>query len=126
MTPPPPETVDALSGRHLDLAVARYVFGHQVEERPNLQTGEMDAVFSASLRTSNATWVRVPFYTRPGKPARLVEAELLKRGWKKKQDDAAPDEELRVVLERADGRTVAASGEASEALCRAALKAMQL
>jgi hypothetical protein len=126
MTPPLPDTVDALTGRYLDLAVARYVFGHQVEERPNLRTGEMDAVFSTSLRTSNATWVRVPLYSRAGKPALLVEAELQKRGWKRKPAERTSDEDAVIVLEHVDGRTVEASGEASEALCRAALKAMQL
>jgi hypothetical protein len=48
---------DELSGRQLDLAIARHVFGHQVEERPNSRTGEMDAV-DAAVRTRRDRFMR--------------------------------------------------------------------
>lgn len=116
--------LDGLNGRQLDLAVARHVFRHQVEERPNLRTGEMDAVYSPGLRTSNATWVRVPLYSQTQSASTQVEVELQKRGWKRK-DEQAGLERARVVLEHPDGRTVEAFGLPNEAICRAALKTVE-
>jgi hypothetical protein len=102
--------IDELSGRQLDLAVARLMFGAEVEEHPNLRTGEMDAVYSPSLRSSNSTWVRVPSYSRTPKASIQVEVELQKRGWKRKQaPGGSPGDEqgnVPVVLQHADGRIV--------------------
>jgi hypothetical protein len=117
-------TVEELSGRALDLAVARHVFGHDVEERPNLRTGEMDAVYSTGHRTSNATWVRVPLYSRTLSATIQVEVELEKRGWNRIEPQERASGNVRVVLEHADGRTVEAMGHPEEAMCRAALKAL--
>jgi len=114
--------IDELNGRQLDLAVARHVFGHQVEEHPNIRTGEMDAVYSPSLRISNATWVRVPQYSQTH--SRQVEMELQKQGWTRKDERAGTGDVGRVVLEHPDGRTVEALGPVNEAICRAALKAV--
>ena len=117
--------LDELTGRQLDLAVARHVFCHQVEERRNLRTGEVDAVYSLGMRTSNPTWVRVPYYSETLSASIQVEGELLKLGWKRKDVRSNPDLTRRVVLEHPDGRTVEAVGQPDEAICRAALKALE-
>lgn len=116
--------IDELIGRQLDLAVARHVLGHEVEERPNLKTGEMDAVYSTSLRTSNATWVRVPFFSQSSSAALQVELVLQKRGWKRTEPSAPAEGDVRVVLRHPDGRAVEAFGPMNVALCRAALRAV--
>jgi hypothetical protein len=120
--------VDQLSGRQLDIAVARLVFGHQVEERPNARTGEPDAVYNASLDANAPTWIRVPFYSISIAASIEVELELQKQGWKRQEVRAGSHWNepggVRVVLEHADGRTVGAVGSENEALCRAALKAV--
>lgn len=54
---------DDLSGRQLDLAIARHVFGHQVEERLNSRTGELDTVYNAGMEADAPIWVRVPSYS---------------------------------------------------------------
>ena len=115
---------DEISGRQLDLAVARHVFRHDVEEQPNLRTGEVDAVYSPRVRTSNATWVRVPLYSKTPAATNQVEVELQKQGWKKMEEQASEENAVRVILGHPDGRTVEAFGPASEAICRAALKAV--
>lgn len=115
---------DEISGRQLDLAVARHVFRHEVEEQPNLRTGEVDAVYSPRVRTSNATWVRVPLYSKTPSAASQVEVELQKQGWKRLGELADQESAVRVVLEHPDGRTVEAFGPVSEAICRAALRAV--
>ena len=84
----------------------------------------MDAVYSPRVRTSNATWVRVPLYSQTPSALAQVEVELQKRGWKRMDARAAPESEMRVILEHADGRTVEAIGPVNEAICRAALRAM--
>jgi hypothetical protein len=114
--------IDELIGRQLDLAVARHVLGHEVEERPNLKTGEVDAVYSASLRTSNATWVRVPLFSQSPSAALTVELELQKRGWKRTEPSAPASGDVRVLLQHTDGRAVEAFGPMNVALCRAALR----
>jgi len=103
--------------------VARHVFCYEVEERRNLRTGEMDAVYR--LRTSNASLVRVPFYSETLSASIQVEGELWKRGWKRKDVRSNPEGVRRVVLEHPDGRTVEAVGQPDEAICRAALKAVK-
>jgi hypothetical protein len=118
--------IDELRGRQLDLMIARHVFGHEVEEHPNIRTGEVDAVYSPSLRTSNATWVRVPSYCKTPAALMQVEVEVQKRGWKRTEaplGSVGSDGDVRVVLENTEGRTVEASGSLNEAICRAALKA---
>jgi hypothetical protein len=117
--------IDELNGRQLDLAVARHVFGHQVEEHPNLRTGEMDAVYSTSARSSNATWVRVPLYGTTPSASAQVEVQLRKRGWTRTDPLAGAPGDVRVVLKHEDGQVVEAFGPLDAALCRAALKAMQ-
>ena len=100
------------------------MFGHQVEERPNLRRGETDAVYSTSSRSSNATWVRVPLYSTNLSASVQVEVELQKRGWTRTEPLVGAPGDVRVVLEHADGRTVEAFGPLNVALCRAALKAV--
>jgi hypothetical protein len=124
----PTMNVDQLSGRQLDIAISRLVFGHQVEERPNAGTGEPDAVYNASLDENAPMWVRVPFYSISFAASIEVELELQKKGWKRQEARAGSHWQepggLRVILEHADGRTVGAFGSENEALCRAALKAV--
>ena len=121
-------TIDQLSGRQLDIAVARQVFGHQVEERPNAQTRELDAVYNAGLDANAPTWVRVPFYSISLAASTEVELELQKQGWKRQEVRSGSHWKepsgLRMILEHVDGRTVWAFGSENEALCRAALKAV--
>lgn len=83
-------SVDELSGRALDAAVARHVFGLEVGERPNTRTREGSK--------------RQEVYARSH--------------WNEPSG-------VRVVLEHADGRTVGVFGHPDEALCRAALQAVQ-
>jgi hypothetical protein len=117
--------IDELIGRQLDLAVARHVLRHQVEEHPNLRTGEMDAVYSTSSRSSNATWVRVPLYSTNPSASAQVEVELRKRGWMRTEPSEGAPGDVRVVLQHEDGQAVEAFGSLDAALCRAALKAVQ-
>jgi hypothetical protein len=116
---------DELSGRELDTAVARHVFGLEVEERANARTGENDAV----CREPGKDWLRVPNYGSSLASSIKLEVELQQRGWTRKAvpSDSGWDgaDVVRVVFEHADGRRVAAVGAPSEALCRAALKAVQ-
>ncbi len=121
--------IDELSGRELDVAVARHVFGHQVEERPNSRTGEMDAVYVTGLEADNPSWVRLPFYSRTLSASIQVELEIQKQGWRLREPPAGerpgPLHHITVVLLHSDGRTVEAIGEFEAALCRAALKAVK-
>ena len=118
-------SIDELSGRALDSAVARDVFGLQVEERRNSRTGEPDHVYNVGRDTKSPSWVRLPFYTASMRTSITVEGQLQKLGWKRQEMRAGESEGVRVVLEHADGRTVEAFGLVNEALCRAALKAVQ-
>lgn len=120
---------DELSGRDLDLAVARHVFGHQVEELRNSKTGEMDAVYNVGRDANAPSRVRVPYYSGNLSASIRVDVEVQKQGWKwqERRTGAHWNEPsgVRVVLEHADGRTVEATGHPDEAICRAALKAVQ-
>lgn len=117
--------IEALSGRELDAAVARHVFGYQVEERLIPWTGEPEVVYNGELEAGkDPAWVRVPFYSRSFEASIYVETELQRRGWKRREARAGEPGDARVVFEHADGRTVEASGSEDEALCRAALKAV--
>jgi hypothetical protein len=120
--------VDQLSGRQLDIAVSRQVFGHQGEERPNSRTGELDAVYYAGRDADAPTWARVPFYNISLAASIQAELELQKKGWKRQEVRAGSHWKepggVRMILEHADGRTVGAFGSENEALCRAALKAV--
>jgi hypothetical protein len=121
-------SIDDLSGRELDAAVAGRVFGYLVEARANARTGAKDFVCSARAGAPARAWVRVPFYGDSLSAAIAVELALRDRGWWRIGPRAgwhrdAPAAE-RVVLAHADGRTVEAFGPQNEALCRAALKAL--
>jgi hypothetical protein len=117
--------IDELNGRALDAAVARHVFGYQVEERSNPWTREPDVVYNGELEAGRGpAWVRVPFYSRSFDASIYVVIELQRRGWKLREAPAGEPSDARVVFEHADGRTVEASGSEDEALCRAALKAV--
>jgi len=116
--------IDALTGRQLDVAVAREVFGYQVEERPNSRTGELDAVYNGDMEGRSPAWVRVPFYSTSFATSIYVEMTLQQRGWRRKEAQEGEPTDRRVVLDHADGRTVEAVGHEDEALCRAALKAV--
>ncbi len=113
---------DALAGRDLDIAVAQYVFGLEVEARLNTRTRERDAVG----RHAKQAWARVALYGANKAASLNLEIRLEELGWKRMTRPRAtgPQE---VVLVDEDGRMVRARGESlSEALCRAALKAVIL
>ena len=114
--------VDTLSGRDLDAMVAQHVFGLVIEPRTNSRTGEKDFVHEVHP----GQWVLVSFYTASMAASISVEVALQGRGWKRKEWRGAwkSPNDVRVVLEHSDGRTVEAVGLLTEALCRAALKAV--
>jgi len=115
-----PSTFEELSGRELDAAVARHLFGFEVEERENTKTGAKDAV----CRAPGKDWVRVAYYSASMGASLNVQLAIQNRGWKWVDQRPRGSGEVRVVLEHADGRVVEASGPVNEALCRAALKAV--
>lgn len=120
------DNVDSLSGRALDVAVAQYLFGFEVEERENKSTHERDAV----CRHPGKPWVRCAFYSEGLGASLNIEYELSKRGWTWQPAQRTGSRWSqpglgRVVLVHVDGRTVAASGiSVNQALARAALLAV--
>jgi hypothetical protein len=114
------ESFDALSGRNLDAAIARHLLGFEVEPRTNKRTGEPDAVY----RLPSGDWVRVSFYAERMGPSLEVSYRLSRLGWERRAGSNWNDP--RVTLAHTDGRVVEAKGRTvSEALCRAALKAVE-
>jgi hypothetical protein len=114
---------DALTGRALDAAVARRLFGFEVEWRTHARTGETDYV---QRTPSGRDWVRVAFYSSSG-AALNIQAELERRGWKRIVLPTVhwhSPNEAHVVLEHPDGRVVEATGPVNTALCLVALKAV--
>ncbi len=117
--------VDALTGRALDMAVAKHVLGYEVEERINATTGEKDAV--SRQPGQGKGWVRVAFYGASTGASLNVEYELQHRGWRRRvtQTVKEPTTLVEVILDHGDGRSVQTAGKSlGEALCRAALKAV--
>jgi hypothetical protein len=116
---------DDLSGRALDAAIARVVFELEVEERTNTRTRVQDWV----CREPGKQWLRIPYYSASLTASVRVELELQKRGWKRQEVRTGSHWNepggVRVILEHTDGRTVGAFGHPDEALCRAALTAVQ-
>jgi hypothetical protein len=115
-----PLNLDALSGRELDMAVARHVFRRVVEERVNARTKEKYAVY----RVSGHGWVQVPEYSRNLSASFEVESKLEDLGWRRHVPPAGLLLGASgVKLVHRDGRRVEASGPFQTALCRAAVKA---
>jgi hypothetical protein len=113
--------IDDLTGRELDAMVAQRLFGLEVEARTNTRTSEKDVV----CRQPGKQWVRVTFYSRSMGASLNVELAARDRGWQWTGPRERTTADVRVVLEHADGRTVEAFGPVNEALCRAALKAVE-
>ena len=71
----------------------------------------------------------MPYYSASLSASIQVGLELQKRGWKRPERHVGAQwnepSGVRVVLVHTDGRTVEATGHPDEALCRAALKAVQ-
>ena len=107
--------------------VAQQVFGLEVQVPLNLKTGQKDAVYNAHPYGQFPEWVPVAYYSSSLAASMQVEAKLLERGWKRKDQPAesqpGPSHDVPVLLEHRDGRIVTASGAFETALCRAALKA---
>ena len=117
--------IDNLTGRELDMAVARHVLRYEVEERIDTTTGEKDA-FSRP-RGQGKGWVRVASYGASMGASLNVEYELQHRGWRRRVTGTVkePTTPAEVILDHGDGRSVKAVGRSrGEALCRAALKAV--
>lgn len=120
------ESPDSLSGRLLDAAVARELFGLEVEERTNDRTQRTDIV----CRAPGQQWVRCAFFAESKGASLNVEYELRHRGWTWRREDRPGSRWSqpgvgRVVLDHTDGRSVEARGATiNEALCRAAVKAV--
>lgn len=112
-----------LTSRALDAAVARHVFGLEVEERTNARTGEQDFV----CRVPGHDWVRVPFYGTLSASLTL-EAKLRDLGWTVKRSPVArlaePLGRIVVTLERGPAQVEASGASFGEALARVALKAL--
>jgi hypothetical protein len=113
--------IDQESGRALEAAIAQRVFRLETEERPNTRTRERDFV----CREPGKQWVVVPYYTRNLSARVKVELALQALGWKAQPSNAGNGPEMHVVLVHTNGRTVEAVGHQDEALCRAALKAVE-
>ena len=119
------ENADSLSGRLLDAAVARYLFGLEVEERTNNRTQRQDVV----CRAPGQQWVRCAFFAESTGASLNVEYELRQRGWTWRREERPGSRWSQpgvghVVLDHKDGRVVEANGATiKEALCRAAVKA---
>lgn len=115
---------DDLRGRDLDALVAQRVFGLQVKERANARTGQKDFVYALRPEAPNRDWVRVPVYTASMEASINIELSLRDRGWRRTEPRVRA-RDARVVLEHGDGRRVEAFGPVNEALCRAALEAVE-
>ncbi len=117
--------VDALSGRELDAAIAREVFGLKVESRTNARTRGLNYVHEVHP----GQWVRVSFYSGSMGASLNVVEELHRRGWEQTDGFAAVhfngSGDFHVVLKHLDGRVVEVDGPRNVALCRAALKALE-
>lgn len=120
------EDVDSLDGRLLDAAVARYLFGFEVEERTGARSGRKEIL----CRQPGMQWVLCTYYAASVGASLNVEYELGKRGWTWRQEERARSRWSqpgvgRVILEHKDGRLVEAEGaNLQQALCRAAVKAV--
>jgi hypothetical protein len=120
------DNADILSGRLLDAAVAQHLFGLEVEERTNNRTQQKDVL----CRAPGQQWVRCAFFAESTGASLNVEYELRQRGWTWRREERPVSRWSqpgvgRVVLDHKDGRTVEAVGTTlSEALCRAAVKAV--
>lgn len=119
--------IDQASGRSLDALVARNVFGLLVEPMTNAKTREPDPV----CRLPSGDWVTVPYYSSLVLGADEVVAKLQNLGWRvmseRRGDLRGAPPDLQIMLAHSDGRMVKAYGRSfSQALCRAALKAVTL
>ena len=119
------EDVDSLDGRALDAAVARHLFGLEVEERIGTRTGLKGIV----CRQPGKDWNLLPLYAVSAVATFNVKDELAKRGWTWHEGRPRPQQSQRgagrVFLDHTDGRVVEAEGASvEEALCRAAVKAV--
>jgi hypothetical protein len=113
-----------LTARFLDAAIARHLFGFEVEPRRNARTGELDYV----CRRPGQEWSRVPFYTCASDVMTLaVEFKLSDLGWKLTPASDARRQatgSVRVVLERNGEQVEGAASTFEAALCVAALRAV--
>ena len=120
--------VECLSGRELDALVAQYLFGLDVQRRPDRATGEQDIFYNATPRVLKPRLLRVPEYCRCVSASIDVENKLRDRGWRRHSPPPGwrpgPSQVVTVVLEHHDRRRVNATGPFERALCRAALKAV--
>jgi hypothetical protein len=116
-------SIDELSGRALDAAIAHDVFGLEVEERANARTGERDWVCRKLARD----WNRVAFYGSLGASIKL-EVKLAELGWKVKPwpfgRNPAPSGSVLVALVNGKQQVDASGHTFEEALCRAAVAAV--
>jgi hypothetical protein len=117
--------IDDTRGRALDALVARHVFGLTVEPIVITGTREPDAMY----RLPSGDWVAVPFYSSMVSGADKVNEKLQDLGWRllpeRRADLRGAPADLRVMLTHSDGRIVSAvGGSFTQALCRAALKAV--
>jgi hypothetical protein len=113
-------SIEALSGRILDAAIARHLLGYQVEARLNAHAGALDYV----ERREGEDWSRVPCFSEAGNYWSLaVEFKLSDFGWHLTPASKARRQttgSVRVVLER-DGSQVEGTASTFEAaLCVAA------
>lgn len=117
-------SIDELTGRELDAAVAQRVFGLQVDKRTNPLTGEPEYVHPLRPGAPPEEWIRIPFYSVSLAAAINLEVELQRRGWRRVDSNVKDTGDIRVILQHTDGRRVNGFGRAPVALCRAALKAL--
>jgi hypothetical protein len=117
--------IDDASGRSLDTLVARHVFGLLVEPTASAETREPDPL----CRLPSGEWVVVPYYSSLVSGSDKVNEKLQGLGWRlmpeRRADLRGAPADPQVMLAHSDGRIVSAIGRSfSQALCRAAIKAV--
>jgi hypothetical protein len=117
-------SIEALSERTLDAAIARHLLGLEVEQRRNAYSGQLDYV----ARREGEDWTPVQCFSEAGNYWSLaVEFKLSDFGWHLTPASKARRQatgSVRVVLERG-GTLVAGTATTFEAaLCVAALRAV--
>lgn len=122
--------VDGLCGRELDVLVAQYLFGLEVQRRTDPTTGEQDHFYNARPQARAPSWVRVPEYGRCVVASLDVEKKLEDLGWRRHTPPPGwrpgPPHVITIVLEHRDRGRVQAVATFETALCRAALKAVEI
>ena len=121
------DDIETLTGRPLDAALERRLFGYDVEERVSSRTHKPELL----RRLDNDVWVVIPYYSTRMSAGLNVGDQLRRLGWTvdEASSNRRPDVGGRyfVTLNGHEGERVTASGESWElALARTALKTVPI